>query len=350
MGGDRTYVSRTGWIYSLVWTVWLTAGLAMLAWHTPLFPHQFVLLLPPLILLGAGFIAEVVAMWRLNLNTCPVRVILSLIVVAAIFNLPAIVTANQQAASIVTGGREAEAIALLKAVSGPNDFAMGDSQLLLFMADRRTPPPLGDVALVAVKAGRQTSDKMVALTRAYQSPAVVQWSLRLPWLPEYLEWVKDHYLSRRAWDDDHIIYFAPRFPPDRAIPNEQEIHLGDSLTLRGYQLDPSSAVAGQNLQLKVYWQTTAPPGHDYTTFTQLLDSRGERVAGWDSQPLGGYFPTSQWPTGEIVTDIVQLPLPPDLPAGEYRLITGMYLLETLERLETPAGSDFITLTTIRIEE
>jgi hypothetical protein len=46
---------------------------------------------------------------------------------------------------------------------------------------------------------------------------------------------------------------------------------------------------------------------------------------------------------------VQLPLPADLPPGEYTLITGMYLLETLERLTTPSGSDFITLTTIRVE-
>ena len=38
-----------------------------------------------------------------------------------------------------------------------------------------------------------------------------------------------------------------------------------------------------------------------------------------------------------------------LPAGEYTLITGFYLLDTLERLKTPAGSDFITLSTIKVE-
>ena len=29
------------------------------------------------------------------------------------------------------------------------------------MADRRTPPPLGDLALVGIKAGRQTSERLV---------------------------------------------------------------------------------------------------------------------------------------------------------------------------------------------
>ena len=125
--------------------------------------------------------------------------------------------------------------------------------------------------------------------------------------------------------------------------------LGEALALRGYQLDRSSIVAGQDLQLKIFWQTDAPLKDDFTIFTQLLDSQGSLVAGWDAQPLGGYLPTSQWPATEIVTDLVQLPLPADLPPGEYTLITGMYLLETLERLVTPTGSDFITLTTIRVE-
>ncbi len=335
--------------YPVVWFVWLVAGLAMLLWHTPLFPHHFVVLMPPLILLGAGFSADVVARWRLDLGRLPVRMSLSLIIVVAMFNLPTIVKVNQEAAGIVTGGREAEALKLLKSVSQPDDFLMGDSQLLIFMADRRTPPPLGDVALVAIKAGRQTSDRMIDLTRAYQAPVVVQWSLRLPWLPEYLTWVEDNYLARRVWDNDHIIYFVPRHPKDQSIPNEQTVRLGDALALRGYQLDRSAVMAGQILPLTVYWQTDASLKDDYTIFTQLLDSQGSLVAGWDAQPLDGYFPTSQWPAKEIVTDLVQLPLPADLPPGEYTLITGMYLLETLERLTTPAGSDFITLTTIRVE-
>ncbi len=333
----------SGTIYPFIWVIWLIAGLAMLAWHTPLFPHHFIVLLPPLILLGAGFIADNVG--AVNVRTFNV---LSLVIVVAVFNVPAMVKANQETAAIVTGGRETEAIALLKAVSLPNDFVMGDSQLLIFMADRRTPPPLGDVALVAIKAGRQTSARMIDLNRTYQAPAVVQWSLRLPWLPEYLAWVETHYLARRVWDDDHIIYFAPRFPSDQPMPNERLVRLGDRLTLRGYQIEEAPVSAGGDLNLKVYWQADVPLSDDYTVFTQLLDSNETLVAGWDHQPLDGYFPTSHWPAGEIVTDVVQLPLPPDLPAGDYTLITGMYLLDTLGRLSTSTGSDHVTLTTITL--
>ncbi|MBI1879255.1 MAG: glycosyltransferase family 39 protein [Chloroflexi bacterium] len=344
----------------LVWTVWLMAGVVMLWWHTPLFPHHFIVLLPPLILLGADLITHITLSQRgseatshnlsSSFSAAPsaARIALAVIVVVAAFNIPAMVKANQETAAIVTGGREAEALELLKAVSAPDDFIMGDSQLLIFMAGRRTPPPLGDVALVAIKAGRQTSSRMIGLTEQYHAPAVVQWSLRLPWLPEYLAWVEANYLTRRVWDNDHIIYFDLRIPPGQPIPNERIIRLGDSVALRGYQLEPGPVTSGQDLNLKVYRQTYAPLAEDYTIFTQLLDSRGTQVAGWDSQPLGGYFPTSQWPADEIVTDVVRLPLSADLPSGEYILITGMYRLDTLERLPTTAG-DFVSLTRLNVE-
>jgi hypothetical protein len=301
-------------------------------------------LLPPLILLAAGFMADMVVLSR----RWKWAYALWLIVVVAAFNVPAMVQANQKTAAIVTGGRETEALKLLEAVSAPNDFVMGDSQLLIFMANRRTPPQLGDVALVAIKAGRQTSERMIGITSQVQAPAVVQWSLRLPWLPEYLAWVEENYLAKQVWDNDHIIYFAPRLSPGQAVPNTREERLGELLQLHGYDLDESTVKAGNTLSLKVYWQTDAPLSNDYTVFTQLLDSSGTLVWGWDSQPLGGYFPTSQWPANEMITDIIQLPLPADLPPGNYTLITGMYLLDTGERLAQPDGADYINLTTITV--
>jgi hypothetical protein len=340
-------------LYNLVWSVWLLAGIAMLAWHTPLFPHHFIVLLPPLILLGGGLVVNLVVLWANRRKYGPaarsILLVLCSLLLGAAFNVPAMVRANQSDVTIVTGGREQEAIQLLRVVSNPTDFLMGDSQLLIFLAGRRTPPPLGDVALVAIKANRQTTARMITLTETYQAPAVVQWSLRLPWLPEYLEWVQAHYLTRRVWDDDHIIYFGRRLPPGQPIPNEQLVRLHNGLALRGYQLDPASPRAGQDLNLKVYWQTEVPLREDYTIFTQLLDEQGRLVVSQDSQPLAGYLPTGAWPVGEIVTDVVHVPLPASLPPGDYTLVTGVYLLETLERLPLlDSAGDYIALTTITI--
>lgn len=338
--------------YNLIWGVWLAAGMAMLMWHTPLFPHHFLVLLPPLILLATAAFTNLVLFWS-NRTQRPALVMvigLALVIGGAALNLPAMIKANQATAAIVTGGREQQALPLLQAVSQPDDFVMGDSQLLIFMADRRTPPPLGDVALVAIKAGRQSSARLIDLTETYRSPAVVQWSLRLPWLPDYLDWVQANYWMHHVWDNDHIIHFGRRLPKDEPIPNEQSVRLGDSVTLRGYQLDSPIATAGEPLAVKVYWQTDVSLNKDYTIFTQLLDSSGALVAGYDSQPLGGYWPTQEWPPGEVVVDLVQLSLSPELPPGEYRLVTGMYLLATGERLPVlEANQDYITLTTIEIK-
>jgi hypothetical protein len=327
----------------------------MLGWHAPLFYHHLIVLLPPLILLGAALPSNLIALWPKAEGAVWSRysrvALLLLFLLAAIANIPAMVVANQETAAIVTGGREQEALRFLKTVSNPNDFLMGDSQLLIFMAERRTPPPLGDLALVGIKAGRQTSSRMIELTQAYEAPAVVQWSLRLPWLPEYLSWVQANYLARRVWDNDHIIYFVKRWPAGRPLPHDRQVRLGEEISLRGYQTEPGPLKAGASFNFKVYWQTDRPLAENYTIFTQLLDSQGRLVAGYDSQPLGGYFPTSQWPAGEIVTDQVQLPLPADLPAGSYTLITGMYLLETLERLPVLGSPDnYVTTTTLDIKE
>ncbi len=336
-------------LYNFIWAVWLLAGVVMLLWHTPLFAHHFIVLLPPLILLSAGLVSNTVALWpkQHSIAGYSATLVLIVIIVIAALNLPAMVKANQDTASIETGGREQEALKLLQAVTHPDDFLMGDSQLLIFMANRRTPPPLGDLALVGIKAGRQTSERLVNLTDTYQSPAVVRWSLRLPWLPEYLDWVEQNYLARKVWDNDHIIHFVRRIPAGEEIPNAQQTQLGDSVVLRGYAVNSKP---GDTLDVKLYWQVDKPVSEDYTVFTQLLDSSGTLVAGVDSQPLGGYFPTSQWPENEIITDVVSLSLPDELPAGQYTLITGMYLLETLERLPVSDGSaDFVTLTTIEID-
>jgi hypothetical protein len=192
---------------------------------------------------------------------------------------------------------------------------------------------------------------MIELTQAYEAPAVVQWSLRLPWLPEYLTWVQANYLARRVWDNDHIIYFGQRWPAGQALPHDSQARLGEGIILRGYRTEPGPLKGGDRFNFKIYWQADRRLDKNYTVFTQLLDKGGRLVAGYDSQPLGGYFPTSQWPVDEIVTDQLQFPLPADLPAGSYTLITGMYLLETLERLPVSGSPDsYVTLTTLEIKE
>jgi hypothetical protein len=71
---------------------------------------------------------------------------------------------------------------------------------------------------------------------------------------------------------------------------------------------------------------------DYTTFVHIVDGGGNLVAQSDSQPTNGIYPTSIWDEGEIVADRKELTLPADAPLEQLNMVTGVYLLETLQRL------------------
>lgn len=90
--------------------------------------------------------------------------------------------------------------------------------------------------------------------------------------------------------------------------------------------------------LTLFWQPLQPLSTDYTTFLHLRDEAGVTVAQRDGQPLDGAYPTSQWQPGETVIDPITLVLPEDLSAGSYTLYTGLYRLDTLERLPVAGDS------------
>lgn len=120
--------------------------------------------------------------------------------------------------------------------------------------------------------------------------------------------------------------------------------LGEDIRLLGFDLSPRGMEVGE-AKVTLYWQTRRQLGRDYTVFLHLLDENGNIAAQTDSMPGEGGFPTSFWEAGEIVVDSYFLKLPPQLPPGRYRLIAGMYLLDTGERLPT-SGGDYIVLTTL----
>jgi 4-amino-4-deoxy-L-arabinose transferase-like glycosyltransferase len=96
------------------------------------------------------------------------------------------------------------------------------------------------------------------------------------------------------------------------------------LKLVGYQA-PTTTKAGQSLTIGLYWQTLKTPGRDYTTFLHLLNSDGKIVAQVDLPPFAGTRPTSTWQPGQLVRDEYPLSLPGNLPAGQYRVVVGLYL-------------------------
>jgi hypothetical protein len=101
-----------------------------------------------------------------------------------------------------------------------------------------------------------------------------------------------------------------------------DLDFGHVIKLIGYELSPESETG--RLDVTLYWQAVASPGEAYTAFLHLLDSNGELVVQSDVIPGQGLFPTSAWQTGDVVLSQHQLDLNTDLPAGDYRLVAGLY--------------------------
>ena len=107
---------------------------------------------------------------------------------------------------------------------------------------------------------------------------------------------------------------------------------------------------GDTLQIGLHWQALQTPAGNYTVFIQLLDAGGQVVAQRDRWPGDGFFPTAPLQPSETITDNLALPLPLDLPPGDYRLIGGLYRgdVEGYPRLTGPDG-DFVLLAGIVVD-
>ena len=124
------------------------------------------------------------------------------------------------------------------------------------------------------------------------------------------------------------IYQLPK-PFQRAIP----ARFGEALRLRGVTI----AEAPRQLTVTPSWDVRGRPAADYLVFLHLLDGTGRRVAQIDVAPGGGGAPTSTWQPGEQIAVPLLVPLPADLPRGDYQLTMGLYDAATGERLLLAEG-------------
>jgi hypothetical protein len=108
--------------------------------------------------------------------------------------------------------------------------------------------------------------------------------------------------------------------------------LGPAIWLVGYDLGSENLLPGDSLPLRLYWRTHKKLDRDYTVFVHVRDASGQTVTGWDTEPRENTFPTAGWPVGKVIDDLHTIPLPPDIPSGEYQLVLGMYYWPTGERL------------------
>ncbi len=144
----------------------------------------------------------------------------------------------------------------------------------------------------------------------------------------------------------------PTVPPS-AIAHPLGATFAPGLELAGFRLTPAVVQPGQTVTIELYWRAGERLAEDYTVFVHLTDGQGRVIAQSDSQPDGGRYPTSIWDEGELVEDTHRLTIPPGTPPGEYRLVAGLYLLATMERLPVvgdASGENAVELGTITVTD
>ncbi|HUV93198.1 MAG TPA: glycosyltransferase family 39 protein [Anaerolineae bacterium] len=106
--------------------------------------------------------------------------------------------------------------------------------------------------------------------------------------------------------------------------------LDSGLCLLGYTL-PSEATPGEVVSFASYWAfLDIPPqeiGVPHSLFNHLHASTGPLVA----QCYGFGLHERYWSPGLVLVQWFDMPLPGDLPEGDYALLTGMYRLADLSR-------------------
>jgi|GEM_PF-439166 len=118
----------------------------------------------------------------------------------------------------------------------------------------------------------------------------------------------------------------------------------NGVALAGYRID-ADVKAGQPITVTLFWHTGAPLEARLKVFVQLVDAQNNRIVGNDQMPGSEMAerPTTDWVAGEFIADTHHFEVPADLPAGEYKLLIGLYDEGTLKRVTLADGRDSVLL-------
>jgi 4-amino-4-deoxy-L-arabinose transferase-like glycosyltransferase len=122
----------------------------------------------------------------------------------------------------------------------------------------------------------------------------------------------------------HGVAYAWLYQVPPPVAHRLDATFGAHIALRGYTLHTDALRSTGTLSLTVQWEAEAPPPHNYLLFAHLLTAQGERVAQIDARPAGPDALPTRWQPPRVYTWTHPLPVPPDLPPGDYWLALGLY--------------------------
>ena len=133
-------------------------------------------------------------------------------------------------------------------------------------------------------------------------------------------WVRPQLESQATW----LAYYNNQDQQKRPLATFTPPHTTGEVGLLSAELDQESYTAGETAVLTLRWHARRRTEAYPTLFIHLVNQADEIVAQRDAPPVLGSYPVALWQPTLVITDIHPLPLPPDLPAGEYQLLLGWY--------------------------
>jgi mannosyltransferase len=182
---------------------------------------------------------------------------------------------------------------------------------------------LPNIEVLDVNAALDLSlgDELDRLLRGKRGVWLVRWQNQVtdPFdvLPLYLGTIGTQDDYGQFWHMELFHYSLPsnaRFDLASFITQPASADFGHQVRLLGMRQI-------SNMELVLIWQVLTSMETDYTLSVHVLDAGGETLINVDHLPPR---PTREWRPGQIVPDRVTLALPPDLPAGDYRIAVGLY--------------------------
>jgi len=157
-----------------------------------------------------------------------------------------------------------------------------------------------------------------------------------PWLARYLarfgRSLDTHELPGDSPSVQVYLLATPPWHELEAIPQHAEqATYQNGVHLWGYDL-PSRVAPGQSVPLTLYWSFeslgAADQDKSYSVFNHFVDATEKK---W-SQVDGLAFPRYAWRNGDVLALGYNVPLPQDIPAGDYWVLTGIYSLKDGHRV------------------
>ncbi len=116
------------------------------------------------------------------------------------------------------------------------------------------------------------------------------------------------------------------------------VTLDGPLIFLGYQVNANAVHPGDVVELWTFWEVNEIPGRPLSLMAHLLGPDGVAVAVGDGLGLS----VDQWRSGDLIVQRHRLPVPEGTAAGEYRLQTGAYWLDSMERWPVHLGDGSVS--------